>query len=314
MKENENNNYSGVAVISLLLHTALLGILFLGVDFTKVRSQPIAGHIQAIIIESNVVKEQVRNIRQQRDEEKRQENNRLRRLEQQEKELKKQRKETEKQIQQLRLEKLAAEKAAHIAKEKMVVIETEHKQKIAEWRNAEEVAAKKADAERERAEKVYKNEYERKQRQRKLADKQKRLIAEQQKTEEAMRQSEGTKKEWVKQEAALNEVFSELESEFTNRGTAREQQVANEVTEWSGRFVSIIQKNWIVDSSMDGHKCRLNLKLAPDGLVIDVLTISGSPELCRSAIASVTKVSKFTMPLDVDVVTKLRDLNLNFVR
>ncbi len=363
MKKKQNNNYTGSTVISVLLHVALIGGLLWGADFTSVTHQPTGQSIEAVVIDPNVVNEQARKIRQQREEAQRQESDRLRRLEQQAELLEKQREQEEKRLRELRAEKLAAEKAARdaeverkriaeakqkaadeqrkaeeaarVAQEKAAAAEAERVRRVEEQRKAEQ-AAKQAEAERQKA--LAEQRKAEEERQRKLAEKQRaeeearqaeeerqRKLAEKKKAEEEARKAEEARKEaerkaaeakrkQAEQEAALNELFSGLESESATRDTARGRYVSDEVSQWSGRFTRMIEQNWIVDSSMAGQKCRLSLRLAPDGLVIDVITLSGDATLCRSAKASVTKIGKFPMPTDSEVVSKLRELNLNFER
>ncbi|MGL5334685.1 MAG: cell envelope integrity protein TolA, partial [Enterovibrio sp.] len=116
----------------------------------------------------------------------------------------------------------------------------------------------------------------------------------------------------AEREAALNDLFSELESETEQLSSARAKHVADEVSQWSSRYVVMIQQKWLIDPSMQGKKCQLSVRLAPDGLVLSVTLLSGDQVLCRSAKASVVNINKFPMPSGPEVVEKLRDIILNF--
>ena len=298
MTTHRNENYTAASIISLTLHSALIGIFLWGVVETQIEEKPKGNSINAVFVDPSAVRAQANQIRLEREKAKNQEAARLRHLEQNAKKLENQQKQEAKRLEELEMqkaeserkrvneakkkaldEKKEAEAFARLAKKQAQEAQVEHQRQIEEKKKEEE-ALRKAKAEREKAEK---------------------------KTAEA-------KAKQAEQEAALNEMFSGLESESASRSSARGELVHDEAKQWASRFEGMIQQNWIVDSSMSGQKCRLNLRLAPDGLVIDVSTLSGDAALCRSASASVLKVSKFPMPSDSDVVVKLRDLNLNFER
>ena len=321
MTTHRNENYTAASIISLTLHSALIGIFLWGAVETQIEEKPKGNSINAVFVDPSAVRAQANQIRLEREKAKNQEAARLRHLEQNAKKLENQQKQEAKRLEDLKNqrrlaelemqkaeserkrvneakkkaldEKKEAEAFARLAKKQAQEAQVEHQRQIEEKKKEEE-ALRKAKAEREKAEK-------------KTAE----AKAEREKAEKKAAEAKAKQAE---QEAALNEMFSGLESESASRSSARGELVHDEAKQWASRFEGMIQQNWIVDSSMSGQKCRLNLRLAPDGLVIDVSTLSGDAALCRSASASVLKVSKFPMPSDSDVVVKLRDLNLNFER
>ncbi len=321
MTTHRNENYTAASIISLTLHSALIGIFLWGAVETQIEEKPKGNSINAVFVDPSAVRAQANQIRLEREKAKNQEAARLRHLEQNAKKLENQQKQEAKRLEDLKNqrrlaelemqkaeserkrvneakkkaldEKKEAEAFARLAKKQAQEAQVEHQRQLEEKKKEEE-ALRKAKAEREKAEK-------------KTAE----AKAEREKAEKKAAEAKAKQAE---QEAALNEMFSGLESESASRSSARGELVHDEAKQWASRFEGMIQQNWIVDSSMSGQKCRLNLRLAPDGLVIDVSTLSGDAALCRSASASVLKVSKFPMPSDSDVVVKLRDLNLNFER
>lgn len=342
MNKDSNKNYTVATIASLLLHSALIGGLLWGADITRVVQPPQGESIKAVVVDPAAVREQARKIREQRQQVKQQEEGRLRRLEQQAQRLEKQREQEERRIRELKAKRLASEKAARVA-------EAERKRSV----EAKQKAEKSAKLAKEAAEKAKKLAAKAEaDRQRKLAEKQqaeqaakqaekarKQKLVQQKKAEDDARKAETSRKDAARkaeavrkeaelkvaeaaeakrqqqeQDAALDNIFNQLESESQTRTSAKGQRIIDEANQWGAKFESMIQQNWLVDSSMNSQTCRLKLRLAADGFVIDVSTLSGDAPLCRSATASVFKVNKFPMPSDPDVVDKLRDLNLNFER
>ncbi len=221
-------------------------------------------------------------------------------------------KEAEKAKQQRLYEKRKADAAAKKADEKRRIAEEKQREAQAQEKAAE-IERQKKIAEKKRAEKAAKKAEE--ERQRSIERKRK---AEQEAKEaeairkEAERKAEEAKRKKIEQEALLGELFSGLESESEIRTSARGQQINDEVSRWASRYVNIIQQNWIVDDSHENVTCLLNLQLTSDGLVFNVEKVSGSELLCRSAKASIFKISQFPVPSDPLVMDKLKNINLKF--
>lgn len=349
MKKDKDSSYIGASFVSIILHLILFGGLLLGIDFVQ-EKQPsfVSGKsIEAIMIDPAIVNAKANQIRQEKEAQKRQEAARLTRLEQQAALLKKQSAEEAERLRKLRQEKQAAEKAAKAAElkrkqlaeqkrqaqiatekaqeqkriadakrqaaeekrreaqAKQKAAEAEKRRQIAEKKRAEE-AAKKAEEERKRL-------IERKRKAEEDAKKAEAIRQEaERKAEQAKRKAEEAKRQKAEQEALLGELFSGLESESEVRTSARGQQINDEVSRWASRYVNIIQQNWIVDGSHDNVTCLLNLQLTSDGLVFNVEKVSGSELLCRSAKASIFKISQFPVPSDPLVMEKLKNINLKF--
>lgn len=338
MKNKQKTNYTGAIAASVLLHALLIGGLLWGADFTKVAHQPSGHSIEAVVIDPNVVNEQARKIRQQRDEAKRQEDARLRRLEQQAQLLEQQREQEEKRLRELKAEKLAAEKEAREAETERKRIAEAKKKAAEEQRKAEEAArlakekAAAAEAERQRVlEEQRKAEEER---QRKLAEKKRaeeearkaeeerqRKLAEKKKAEEAARKAEAARKEaerkaaeakrqQAEQEAALNELFSGLESESATRDTARGRFVNDETARFGAIYTQMIKQNLLVDDNLRGQECIVKMRISGTGLLLDVNEVGGNSSLCRATKAAVLKVSSFPMPDDKEIAAQLQNIEL----
>ncbi|WP_025673016.1 cell envelope integrity protein TolA [Salinivibrio socompensis] len=344
-KSKKKDSLVPALVISGGLHVLLVIVLLWGADFSSdTKPTPKAGRsIEATVIDPAVVNAQAQKIREQRNQAKREEAERLKRLEQQAKQLEKQREQEEQRLREVKRKKLEVERQAReeqkqiaeqqakakeqarIAKKEAEQAERDRQRKLEEKREAE-LAAEKAEkarqekraAERKAEEEAKKAEAER---QRKLEEKRKaeeqalkeaeqaRKEAEQAR-KEAERRAEEAKRQQREQEAALNDLFSGLESEASQRQSARGQFVEDEVARYGAIFEQMIQQRLIVDDGLSGQECVVNMRLSPTGLLLNVEQKAGNTRLCRATKTAVASVSQFPMPDDGDIIAKLRDIEL----
>ncbi|NCT46427.1 MAG: cell envelope integrity protein TolA, partial [Paraglaciecola sp.] len=130
------------------------------------------------------------------------------------------------------------------------------------------------------------------------------------KEEKALKEAERKKreaKEQAEQEKALQE---QLAAEQAARQQRRNKQVLTEVQKYEALIRQTIQRNLIVDDAMKGKSCRLNIRLASNGLVTQVNELSGDPILCRAAKSAVYKSDTLPVSPEADVYEKLKDINL----
>ena len=113
--------------------------------------------------------------------------------------------------------------------------------------------------------------------------------------------------EKARQERALQD---QLEAEQAVRQQRRSKQVLTEVQKYQALIHQAIQRQLIVDNSMRGKSCQLNIRLASSGLVIQVKELGGDPILCRAAKSAVFKAGTLPVSKEADVYEKLRDINL----
>uniref|UniRef100_UPI000535278D cell envelope integrity protein TolA n=1 Tax=Pantoea septica TaxID=472695 RepID=UPI000535278D len=59
-----------------------------------------------------------------------------------------------------------------------------------------------------------------------------------------------------------------------------------EINSYLGQVVGAIQSRFYDADTYKGKECNLRIKLAPDGLLIDVKSEGGDPALCQAAIAA----------------------------
>lgn len=337
-KSKKKDSLVPALAISGGLHVLLVIVLLWGADFTSdAKPTPKAGRsIEATVIDPAVVNAQAKKIRAQRDQAKREEAERLKRLEQQAKRLEQQREQEEQRLREVKRKKLEAERQAReeqkriaeeqakakeqarLAKQQAEQAERERQRKLEQQRKAE-LAAEKAEKAREEklaAERKAEAERQRKLEAKRKAEEQALKEAEQARKEaeqarkEAERRAEEAKRQQQEQEAALNDLFSGLESEASQRQSARGQFVDDEVARYGAIFTQMIQQRLIVDDGLSGQECVVNMRLSPTGLLLNVEQKAGNSRLCRATKTAVASVSQFPMPDDGDIIAKLRDIEL----
>ncbi|WP_077679526.1 cell envelope integrity protein TolA [Salinivibrio sp. MA440] len=337
-KSKKKDSLVPALAISGGLHVLLVIVLLWGADFTSdAKPTPKAGRsIEATVIDPAVVNAQAQKIRAQRDQAKREEAERLKRLEQQAKRLEQQREQEEQRLREVKRKKLEAERQAReeqkriaeeqakakeqarLAKQQAEQAERERQRKLEQQRKAELAAekAEKARQEKLAAERKAEAERQRKLEAKRKAEEQALKEAEQARKEaeqarkEAERRAQEAKRQQQEQEAALNDLFSGLESEASQRQSARGQFVDDEVARYGAIFTQMIQQRLIVDDGLSGQECVVNMRLSPTGLLLNVEQKAGNSRLCRATKTAVASVSQFPMPDDGDIIAKLRDIEL----
>lgn len=227
----------------------------------------------------------------------------------------------EKQLQNIRDKKEAIKRAERekVQKEKRRVEAAKRKQRAEAKRKAEEKRKKEEAAKRAKAEKLRKKkekeaarkkEQERKKKeaqQKKAAEKKKRDREEKRRKEQEARKKREAE-ERKQQEKLLQEQLQAEQAARQNR--KRQKQVLTEVQKYEALIKQTIQRNLIVDDSMRGKSCRLNIKLASNGLVLSVKVLQGDTYLCRAAESAVLKATTLPMSSEPDVYEKMKNINL----
>ena len=273
---------------STLLHILLGGLLVASIDFKsppKPKEQLAAPVIEAVSVDKAALEQQIKKIQTEKTKKRQAEEKRVKDLEKRANAAKKKRRDEEKRIKDLKKQKTSAAKAAAEAKRKQKA-EAEKAKKLEQQR-------KKKEAEKKKAEQAAK------------AAKEKRKKEEAAlKEQEKKRQQEA---ERVEQERMMEE---QLRAEQASRMKIRNKQVMGELAKYQSLIRNVVQRNLIIDDIQRKKECRLNLKLASNGLVMSVKTLSGDPNLCRSAEAAVLKAGTLPVSSDPEVYQKLKDINL----
>ncbi|GAD79026.1 cell envelope integrity protein TolA [Vibrio ezurae] len=327
--------------ISLAVHLLLVIALIWGTKFNMSKPEPKPNMVEAVVIDPNVIHQQARQIRQQREAAAKAEQERIRKLRQHTEQLEKNRKAEEKRIRRLAEQKAQAEKKAREAEKQRQLKERQRKEeeKRASAAKAErlkkEQAAKKAEAERaakvkaaaEAKKKAAKAEADRLAKEKaakaaaeKARQAEQKKLAEQKAAKEAAEKAKREKahlaqleKERKEKEAALNDIFSGLEAEAASNSSARNRAITDEVSRMGEVYKQMIQRELLLDDSFKGKECKVNLRLIQAGstfMVSDLRTLSGDSSLCRAAKTAVSKVASFPLPKDKAAIEKLKNINL----
>lgn len=174
-----------------------------------------------------------------------------------------------------------------------------------------------ADAKRKKEKEAKAKRQREKEEARKLQEQKKRKELERKKAEEKRKKEEKAKKDAAKkrqdqQEKAEQEriLQEQIQAERTAQAKRRSKVVLSEVQKYTVLIKQTIQRNLIVDDSYRGKSCRLNIRLASNGLVIKADVLKGDPALCRAAKAAVFKSDSLPVSKEADIFEKLKDINL----
>ncbi|WP_241967953.1 cell envelope integrity protein TolA [Pseudidiomarina marina] len=290
-------------VLSLLVHVAVVGLMIFGMHFQMPFDKPLQVElsapnapqpdnqeiVQAVTVDQAAVEKRVNEIRERERQAEQAEQRRQAELERKAAEARKAREAEQQRLRELQKQqederrRLEQEKAA--AKK-----EREEAEKAAaaaaERRKREEEAAAKAEAERQRKEE------------------------EARKAEEERKRREQEARERAERERQLQE---ELAREAQERAAARRQQVQSEVDRYSALIRNTVQRNWIVDDSMRGKECRLNITLSRSGFVTSVSEGEGDRAVCESARRAILKIGTLPMSNDPDVYEEMKNITFPFI-
>lgn len=91
--------------------------------------------------------------------------------------------------------------------------------------------------------------------------------------------------------------------------------LASEVDKFKAEFAAAIEENRILSSVFAGDiRCKLRIKLLPDGSILNVSVIqaSGNPAYDEMSTNAVYKAAPFPMPEDKELYDQLREIVLSF--
>ncbi|AMG98279.1 cell envelope integrity protein TolA [Serratia liquefaciens] len=84
-----------------------------------------------------------------------------------------------------------------------------------------------------------------------------------------------------------------------------------EINRYIAQIAAAIQSHFQYDSVYAGKECSLRLKLAPDGMLLDVRAEGGDPALCRAAVVATANAS-FPKPPTPAVYAVVKNAALEF--
>ncbi len=292
---------------STALHVVLIVVLVASAEFSPSQpkvmevtlnapANPQKQAVEAMAVDADAVAKRIEALKAEDAKKKAQEQQRIKDLEKRAQQARKEREAEARRIKKLEAERKrkerekqkadeAAKKAKQAQKQEQAKAEALRKQKLAEEkaaqdaqkkRQAEEEALKKAEAERKRQAEIAKR-----------------------KAEEA------------KQKALAEQLLQEqLAMEQAARTRARQQQALTEVEKYKAMIMGRIQQNLLIDEKMKGKQCKLNLKLAFNGLVTSVTPQGGDKLVCEAALRAVRMTDRLPVSKDPMVFEQLKNINL----
>ena len=343
-KKSQVQSFKKPIIISASLHALLIVVLLWGSDFSMSTPQPSGNLVQAVVIDPAVVRQQAQQIRSQRQEAAKREQDRLDKLRRESERLEKNRKAEEERIRQLKekqakeakaardaeKERLAKEKQRKAEEQRVAKLEAERKakeqaiKKAEQERKAKQVAAEKAEQARLAREKAAQEAEEKARRQKEAAKKaeQERVAKEKaakaaaEKARKEKERLERLKRERKEQEAALDDIFSGLESESQANSSAQSRFLDDERGRYTALYRNTIQQYLLTNQSFNGKECRVNIRLVPTGgtkaIVSSAKVLSGDASLCRAAKAAIAQAKEFDFPQDPQLQSEFRDFNFTF--
>ncbi|WP_374053068.1 cell envelope integrity protein TolA [Xenorhabdus taiwanensis] len=335
----QNNRLNRTIIISVILHIILIGFLIWGslVQKTEMGGGGQDGTvIDAVMVDPNAVVQQYNQQQQQQANAKLAEQQRKKKAEQQAAELRaKQAEEQErlkaaeeeriKALQEAEAQKKQSEVAAAKAREEQEQADAAAAKAREDQKQAEEAAAK-ALAEKER---ILKEQAEARQKAEAQAKKEAEEVAKRKAAAEAKAKAEAEAKaaaEKVKAEAAkqaqtVNDLLGGLTSNTPKPGGAaaagkgggkKSGLSQQDINSYLGKVQAAIESKFYDSNLYIGRTCDLNIKLASDGLLIDIKAGAGDPALCRAAITAANLAKKMPPPPSKEVYEYFKNFTLEF--
>ncbi|WP_199063549.1 cell envelope integrity protein TolA, partial [Serratia sp. ASV30] len=84
-----------------------------------------------------------------------------------------------------------------------------------------------------------------------------------------------------------------------------------DIAGYEGQIKAAIENKFYDPSSFVGKTCDLSIKLAPDGLLIDIKAVGGDPALCQAAVAA-AKLAHIPKPPSQAVYEHFKNATLVF--
>ncbi len=281
-------------------HLLLIALLALHFSWHQYEPMPLVGELlEAPTIDISEVKKIQREVKQRKTsaaqaEQQRERDEELKRI----KEL-----EAEAERQQVAEQQRVAEEQA---REEVRRQEDEAKRVALEKKKKQEEIEQKAELEKKRKAEEEKKRKAKEEQAKKDAEAKKKKEAEEKKAkaEAEKKKKEADAKRRAAQEAELEE---QMEAE-AQASAARRQQVLSEVDKYKALIYNKVKRNWFVPANPNGD-CRIEVRLGPGGMVLDVSDGYGDAVLCRSAVAAVRKAEPLPVPEDPEVFDEMRVIN-----
>ena len=310
-----NSKLSLPVIISIMLHVVLVIILgYNALLNDSDNSGSINGQsIDAIMVDPAVITQQYQREQQHQASQQQIEKQRQQQIAQQAKELQEKQVEEQKRLKEVEKERLKAveqqkqaeeqtrqakqeleeqQKQALLAKQKAEQEAEKQKQQAADKAAAEKAAADKAAAEKAAAEKA---------------------AADKAAADKAAKQKAVAEK--AKNDKAINDLLGGLTSSGSpgtpSTAQTRKGVSDGELDKYKSLVLNAISNKFINPNKLySGRNCVLKIQIAPDGLLLNVISVSGDDILCREAV-SATKLAVIPRPSNT-IYQEVREMTLDF--
>ncbi|OKP04861.1 cell envelope integrity protein TolA [Xenorhabdus eapokensis] len=130
-----------------------------------------------------------------------------------------------------------------------------------------------------------------------------------------------SKAEAAKQAQTVNDLLGGLTSNTPKQGGAatagkgggkKSGLSQQDINSYLGKVQAAIESKFYDSNLYIGRTCDLNIKLAPDGLLIDIKAGAGDPALCRAAITAANLAKKMPPPPSKEVYEYFKSFTLEF--
>ncbi|WP_091991822.1 cell envelope integrity protein TolA [Pseudoalteromonas denitrificans] len=254
--------------------------------------------IEAISVDQKAVEQRIKELKNNDVSKKRKEEQRIKNLEKRANEARKKRQAEARRIKKLEQQRQAKEREKK--KAEAATKKAKAKQKI------EQNKAAKAKANKEKAEKAAKAAA-------KKRKKEEKALADAQKARKQKEVEEKRKAEAARQKALEEQLLQEqLAQEQAVRAKAKQQQVLTEVEKYKAMIMARIAQNFLKDEKMKGKQCRLNIRLAFNGLVTKAISLGGDKLVCEAALRSIRMADTLPVSKDRAVFEQLKNINFTF--
>ncbi|MCC8422500.1 cell envelope integrity protein TolA [Photorhabdus thracensis] len=327
----QNNKLNRAVIVSVVLHIILIGVLIWG-SLTQKTEMGGGGQdgsvIDAVMVDPNAVVQQYNQHQQQQTDAKRAEQSRKKKAEQQAAELREKQAEEQERLKAVEEERIKAQQVAEEQKKQAVESAAKARE---EQKQAEEAAAKaKAEKEKlikEQAEAQKKAEAEAKKeaeaKAKAKAEVDAKAKAEADAKAKAKAEADAKKKaaaQAAKQATEVDDLLGGLTSNAPKQGGAsaagkgggKKSGASNsDINNYLGQIQIAIQNKFYDPSMYRGRMCTLRIKLAPDGLLIDIKPEGGDQALCQAAVAA-AKQAKIPKPPSKEVYEVFKNAPIDF--
>lgn len=296
MTRHKEASLKGAIILSAVAHIALLTLLALNYDFWDLPPEPAAAEILEVeTIDVSEIKQMQRKAQKKIEDAERKERERLEAIERvKEEEI---RKEQEQKEEQARIERQREED--RIAQVKAT------EEKARKEKEQKELALKKEQEERKKKEEAEKKRKAEEARKKKEAEEKKKREEEARKKKEADEKKK--REEEAKRRAQQESELEEMMAAEAEAAAARRKAVLSEVEKYKLLIYNKVKRNWIVPANPMGS-CRIQVRLGPGGIVLDVTEGIGDAVLCRSAVAAVRKAEPLPVPENSEVFNEMRSI------